>query len=222
MNNGRLEYRSEKRQWIGPRVADNAKFLGQQEIEIANLIPHPDNPNRGDVDALAESLLEFGQFRSIIAQPDGTILAGHHLVQAAKQLGIKTMRVDVIEADEKTARKIMLSDNRLADLGPGPDIDMLLHNLEILEGDISGTGFDEDYIRMLEEAIKGPPELDDLMDEVNEIAAKPEDFYRRLTIMVEPKDATRWESHKKLFSDDNEAFHYLLAAVRSSTDETKE
>ena len=47
------------------------KFVEQREVPIEELFPHPDNPNRGSVDDLADSLSEFGQFRSIVGRPDG-------------------------------------------------------------------------------------------------------------------------------------------------------
>lgn len=187
-----------------------ATFVEQREISTSELKPHPDNPNRGSVDDLAISLEEFGQFRSIVALPDNTILAGHHLVQAAKKLGIKSMRVDVIDCDDKTARKIMLADNRLADLGLGASLDLLLKNLEELGDDIVGTGFDADYITMLEEAVAGPPDLDDLFDDAHEEPADKQDFYRRLTLALDPKLITRWERVRKLYDDDTAAFSSLL------------
>jgi len=186
------------------------KFVEQREVPVDELTPHPDNPNRGSVDDLAESLTEFGQFRSIVGLPDGTILAGHHLVQAAKRVGLKTVRVDIIDVDDKTARKIMLADNRLADLGLGPNLDLLLKNLEELGNDIAGTGFDEDYIRMLEEAVSGPPDLEDLVEEADETESKPEDFYKRLTIVIDPRLATKWEAVRKMYQDDSTAFASLL------------
>lgn len=188
-----------------------ATFVEQREIPVNELKPHPDNPNRGSVEDLAVSLEQFGQFRSIVAQPDGTILAGHHLVQAAKKLGLPTMRVDVVECDDSTARKIMLADNRLADLGLGPSLDLLLKNLEELDGDILGTGFDDDYITMLEEAVSGPPSIDDLVEESeNDAPAKPEDFFRRLTILLDPKLITKWEAIRKLYDSDSQAFATLV------------
>lgn len=185
-------------------------FVEQREVSVDDLKPHPDNPNRGSVDDLAESLSEFGQFRSIVGRPDGTILAGHHLVQAAKRVGMKTVRVDIIDVDDLTARKIMLADNRLADLGLGPNLDLLLKNLEELGDDIAGTGFDNDYIRMLEEAVSGPPDLEELIEEADETQSKPEDFYKRITITVDPRLATKWEAMRKLYDDDNSAFAALL------------
>jgi site-specific DNA-methyltransferase (adenine-specific) len=199
-----------------------ATFVEQREINTGDLKPHPDNPNRGSVDDLAISLEEFGQFRSIVALPDNTILAGHHLVQAAKKLGIKTMRVDVIDCDDSTARKIMLADNRLADLGLGPSLDLLLKNLEQLGDDIVGTGFDADYITMLEEAVAGPPNLDDLFDDANDEPADKQDFYRRLTLQLDPKLITRWERIRKLYDDDTAAFNSLLGGPNEDTGEDDE
>ena len=186
------------------------QFIEQREVPTADLKPHPDNPNRGSVDDLAISLEEFGQYRSIVALTDGTILAGHHLVEAAKRLKIPTMRVDFVECDDRTARKILLADNRLADLGLGPSLDLLLKNLSELDGDIIGTGFDDDYISMLEEAVSGPPEIDDMFEEAEEAPAKPEDFHRRLTILLDPRFITRWEAIRKMYDTDNQAFASLL------------
>src|SRR6185369_359002 len=112
-----------------------AQFIKQADVPVDTLTPHPDNPNRGSVKDIATSLEEFGQFRSIVALEDGTILAGHHVWEAAKRVGMDSIRVDFIQCDENEARKIMLADNRLADLGLGPDLDMLLENLNKLEGD---------------------------------------------------------------------------------------
>ncbi len=193
----------------------SVKFVEQRECKVEELKPHPDNPNRGSVDDLAESLKEFGQFRSIVGRPDGTILAGHHLVEAAKRIGQETVRVDIIDTDDKTARKIMLADNRLADLGLGPNLDLLLQNLEELGEELTGTGFDTEYVRMLEEAVAGPPELDELQDEANETEPRPEDFYRRVTLHLEPGLATKWEAIRKLYPDDTTAF----AAVLGEEDE---
>lgn len=194
-------------------------FIGQQELDVNTLKPHPENPNRGDVKALASSLEEFGQYRSIVANKDGTILAGHHVWEAAKKLGLKTIRADVVDADEQEARKILLADNRLADLGLGPDLDLLLDALNKVE-DLQGTGFDDEYIAMLEEATAGAPELDDLEDD--EPQPKPQEFYRRLSITVDPKLVTRWEEHKEGFEDDNHAFAALLGVAEDELDDPED
>jgi ParB-like chromosome segregation protein Spo0J len=193
-----------------------ATFIKQADVPVDTLTPHPDNPNRGSVKDIATSLEEFGQFRSIVALEDGTILAGHHVWEAAKRVGMGTIRVDFIEADPNEARKIMLADNRLADLGLGPDLDLLLENLNALEGDMLGTGFDDEYVKMLEEATAGAPDIDDLEDEAG--PAQPHEFYRRLTITIDPKLVTKWEEHRKTYPDDTAAFAVLLGVELSEVE----
>lgn len=178
-------------------------------MSVNDLHPHPENPNHGDVNMIAESLEQHGQYRSVVANKDGTILAGHHVWQAAKNIKMTTLRVDVVDADEQSARKILLADNRIADLGGGVDMESLLEVLLSLEGDLVGTGFDEDYIRMLEEMNQGAPSLDDLENEAGGEPAK-EDFYRRITLTIDPRLATRWEQYRQEFDDDTEALASLL------------
>jgi site-specific DNA-methyltransferase (adenine-specific) len=109
--------------------------LGTQTLPIEQLHAHPDNPNHGDVNAIAASLGEFGQYRTVVALVDGTILAGHHVVEALRQRGDETVRVDVIDTDDDTAKRIMLADNRIAELGDGLNPRELLAVLDSL-GDL--------------------------------------------------------------------------------------
>lgn len=193
------------------------KYLGQKEVPVYDLKPHPDNPNRGDVNGIAESLEQFGQYRSIVANQDMTVLAGHHVLQAAKNIGMKKIRIEQVQCSEAEAKRMMLADNRLADLGMGADLDQLLEVLQNLDGDLAGTGFDDEYVRMLEEQVSGPPSLDDLEDEAGE--GDPSDFYRRLTLLLDPRMVTAWEAHRKQFPDDNEAFADLLNIEADDSEE---
>ena len=185
-----------------------AAFVETKDIPVNDLKAHPKNPNRGSIKDIAESLEEFGQFRSIVALPDGTILAGHHVWEAAKKVGLETIRVDVVDADEHEAMKIMLADNRLADLGLGPDLDLLLDALTDLGGDMTATGYDEEYLKMLEEATAGAPPIEDLEDETG--PAPDNEYYRRLTLTLDPTTVTRWEGFREGFPDDNTAMLALF------------
>jgi hypothetical protein len=183
-------------------------FLGQKEMDVSELHPHPENPNHGDVNAVAESLEQFGQYRSVVANKDGTLLAGHHVWQAAKNIKMKTLRVDLVDASEQEQRRILVADNRIADLGAGTDMEALLTVLQSID-DLDGTGFDESYIQMLEEMNEGAPSLDDLEDEAGGEPTK-EDFYRRITLTLDPRLATRYENFRKDYPDDTEAMADLL------------
>ena len=112
-------------------------------VAIDSLKPYPLNPRRGNLRAIQESLTINGQYRPIVVQQNtNLILAGNHTWQAAKNLGWSEIAVSFVECDEKSAKKIVLADNRTSDLGSFNDA-MLLELLEELEG-WQGTGYTED------------------------------------------------------------------------------
>lgn len=110
-------------------------------LAIDELHPSERNPRRGDVDAIAESLTINGQYRPVVARLDGEILAGNHTWLAARQLGwshIAALRIDV---DDEQAARIMLADNRTAELGSYDD-EALIDLLRSLD-ELVGTGFED-------------------------------------------------------------------------------
>jgi hypothetical protein len=91
------------------------------EVDISLLDKLPNNPRKGDPDAIAQSLENFGQVKPIVVRPSGdgrfTILAGNHTVEAAKLLGWDSIAaVCAEEMDDKTAVAFALVDNQVADL----------------------------------------------------------------------------------------------------------
>lgn len=174
------------------------KFLETREVPVGDLKKHPENPNRGDVNTIAESLEQFGQYRSIVATKDLTILAGHHVVQAAKNIGLKTLRVDIISANAQDAKRIMLADNRIADLGPGPDIEVLVEVLRSIE-DLTGTGYDPEYLENFEED-----------DEPQDDGPEPDVVRRRISLTVDYRLARAWDDHRAGYDNDTDALGAVL------------
>lgn len=134
-------------------------------LEIDDVKPHPDNPRRGNVDAIAASLEALGQYKPIVVQEStGYIIAGNHTWMAAKQLGIHLISAVVLDVDDVTAKSIMVADNRTSDLG-GYDDEMLTHLLtDLLEEDVelSALGYDFDAMTEVLETLErvepmGPP-----------------------------------------------------------------
>jgi site-specific DNA-methyltransferase (adenine-specific) len=183
-------------------------YVGQKEMTLDQLHPHPENPNRGDIPSIMESLRKHGQYRSVVANKDGTLIAGHHVFYAAQQLKWPTLRVDVIDADEDSARKILLADNRIAELGPGPDMDRLLDVLLNLNGELEGTGYDDEYVKMLEEMLAGAPDLDDLEREAGPLI--DDDLIERLVLIVGDETRAAWKAHRSGYEDDDHALAVLL------------
>lgn len=123
------------------------------------------NPRRGDVDAIKGSLAANGQYRPIVVNK-GThtgrlyeVLAGNHTLMACRELaeddpdGWGEIACFIVDVDDDRASRIVLADNRTADLG-GYDNDELLELLDGLEGDtlteqLAGTAYSEDYLNAL-------------------------------------------------------------------------
>lgn len=123
--------------------------------DIDQLTPHPKNARRGDVDLIADSLRRHGQYRPVIIDSRSTILAGHHIVLAARTLGWKRVDVHVVDVDPATADAIVVADNRLSDIATydvGALAD-LLHSLP----NLAGTGFDASELAKLESDLLNEP-----------------------------------------------------------------
>ena len=142
-------------------------------VSIDSLKPYPLNPRRGNLKAIQESLKINGQYRPIVVQQDTSfILAGNHTWQAAKSLGWTEIAVSFVECDDKTAKKILLADNRTSDLGLFND-ELVLELLEELES-WEGTGYNLDDFDKMDGLYEAPlPNLKEEKDEDKPTVAPP-------------------------------------------------
>lgn len=115
-----------------------------KELSISQLHEYDNNPrnNDGAVDAVAESIREFGFKVPIVIDGDNVIICGHTCVKAAQKLGMET--VPCIIADDLTPEQIKafrLADNKTGELA-GWDFAKLEEELAALDGfDMSAFGF---------------------------------------------------------------------------------
>lgn len=117
--------------------------LTAQPIALDSITEHPDNARRGDVASIAASLQAHGQFAPIVVQQStGYVIKGNHTTRAARSLGWTQLDAVVLDVDDDQAKRIMLADNRTSDRG-GYDEASLTDLLASLEGDLSGTGYDD-------------------------------------------------------------------------------
>lgn len=134
------------------------------DTPLDELKPHPRNYQRHPDDQLAQleaSLETFGFYRNVVAARDGTILAGHGVVEAARRKGLASvpvLRLE-IEPDDPRARKVLVGDNAI---GKSAEIDdralvELLREIADAEG-LDGTGFDEAQLAALD-FVTRPPDL---------------------------------------------------------------
>ncbi len=120
-----------------------------EEVALINLKPYPNNPRKGNVDLIVESLEAYGQYKPItVNKRTGEILAGNHTYEAAMKLGWEKIAVSYVDVDNATAAKIVAIDNRTSDKGTY-DTEMLLKLLDEMP-DLSATGYgQEDYDDLL-------------------------------------------------------------------------
>jgi hypothetical protein len=161
-------------------------------VDVNDLQPHPNNPRRGDVDAISESIDAHGFYGALVVQRStGYVLAGNHRLQAARAQSIARVPVIFVDVDDDAARRILLVDNRTNDLAEYDDA-QLVDVLRLLEGDLSGTGYsDNDLIELLA--------ADDgrrFMEEDGEQERIEDDFgvYDRETII--DAAVTWWHEHR--------------------------
>ena len=106
--------------------------------------PYENNPRHNDnaVDAVANSIREFGFKVPLVVDSEGVIVAGHTRYKAAKKLGLA--KVPCIIADDLTdeqVRAFRLADNKVGELATW-DLDTLKVELDnIGEIDMSEFGF---------------------------------------------------------------------------------
>lgn len=150
------------------------KFVARKSVPLDSLHPYPGNP-RVHADALLVELVKaFGQTKAILVRQHDvdeqarlTILAGHGIHKAMLEAGLKTARVDILDATDDEARRIVLSDNRASDLA-SDDQDLTIAQLEALDGDYSATGWSEDDYLLLTREEQLPDGGDAPQDELTQ------------------------------------------------------
>ncbi len=163
-------------------------------VPIESVTLHPNNPRRGDVDAVAASLARFGQQKPIVVQASTRhVVAGNHLVKAALALGWREIAANVEELDDASAIGFMLADNRTADLGGYEDA-MLAAILAEQEAsaNLAATGYDADDVA----AILRAAEIAEARD-ADAAPALPEP----IDLYVQPGDLWLLGRHRLLCGD---------------------
>jgi len=150
------------------QMARVEKFIPEM-VTVSKLKKHPRNYRKhpeDQLDHLRNSIEQHGIYRNVTIANDGTILAGHGVVQAAKKAGVKkipVIRIDIDPTDLK-ALKLLAGDNEISNLAEIDDrllTDMLKEIKECdLEG-LIGTGFDEQQLANLAMVTRPQNEIKD-------------------------------------------------------------
>ena len=115
------------------------------DTPLEQLKPYENNPrnNENAIDAVANSIKEFGFKVPLVVDTDGVIVAGHTRYEAAKRLGMTTL--PCIVADDLTPEQVKafrIADNKVGELATW-DLEKLDIELnEITDIDMAEFGFD--------------------------------------------------------------------------------
>jgi DNA modification methylase len=138
---------------------------------VSELVPYVRNARTHSpeqVDQIAGSIREWGWTVPVLVDEEGTLIAGHGRVMAAKKLGLKEVPVMVASGwSEAQKRAYVLADNKLA-LNAGWDNELLkveLEGLKDLDFDLDLTGFGADELAvLLAEKTEGNTDPDEIPD----------------------------------------------------------
>lgn len=156
-------------------------FAQVVERPITSLRPYAHNArthSKKQVQQIAASIGRFGFTNPVLIADDGEIIAGHGRVEAAKELGWKTVpTLALSHLSEAERRAYVLADNKLA-LNAGWDKEILaieLQGLVDLEFDVELTGFSlAEVDLLLDEASDADPDASDAPeDQVPTASGRP-------------------------------------------------
>ena len=177
---------------------------------LDKLVPYATNPRQHSleqIDQLAASIREWGWTNPILVDEDGTIIAGHGRVMAAKQLGLAAVPTMVAKGWSEAQRSAyVLADNKLT-LNATWDVELLRQEFTRLEGlefDLGLTGFSEVEI---ESTLGQPLELG-------------EDAWQGMP-EYEHEDQTSWHKLIVHFANAEDMARFAQLVEQSLTDKTR-
>ncbi|AHB79884.1 hypothetical protein LJCM1130_01770 [Lactobacillus paragasseri] len=120
-----------------------------ETVSIDKIKPYENNPRNNDdaVDAVANSIKEFGWQQPIVVDNGGVIIAGHTRYKAAKKLGYK--EVPIVVADKLTEEQVnayRLADNKVGELAEWDDAELSEELNKILDINMADFGFKDEPI----------------------------------------------------------------------------
>lgn len=139
------------------------------KMRLSKLRPHPRNYRKhpeDQINHLKQSIQEHGFYRNVVIARDGTILAGHGVVQAAGELGLQEIPVIRLEIgpEDPKALKVLTGDNEISRLCEFDDRELSQLLKDVLETDLDGllgTGYDEKMLANLVMVTRPESEIKD-------------------------------------------------------------
>jgi DNA modification methylase len=174
-----------------PRIAPALQALA---LPIDAIELHPRNPRLGNVEAVAASLLRFGQLKPVVVQKSTMLrVAGNHVLRAARSLGWPEIAANVEAMDDAAAVAFLLTDNRTSDLGSYDDgLLAAILDEQAAADNLAATGYDADDVAALLRATGRADERDP--DAVPDLPPEAE-------VYVQPGELWALGRHRLLVGD---------------------
>lgn len=121
------------------------KNISDLRIPEKNVRLHGDR----QIKEYVRSIEMFGQIRPMIIDENNVVLCGNGLLQALQQMGKETADCYVVKnLSEKQKKKLMLTDNKIYELGIN-NSKVFDEILQELDGDLDLPGYDEELLKVL-------------------------------------------------------------------------
>jgi hypothetical protein len=134
------------------QVWKGAEQLRPLLVALDSIEHHPENPRRGDVPLIAESLAHHGQYKPIVlhhyaGQPKPYIVAGNHTTHGARENGWTHIAAVTPEMPDEQADRVLLVDNRASDKAVNDDAVLAPLLQRMMDaGQLEGTGYTPDDV----------------------------------------------------------------------------
>ena len=197
--------------FLSNHLVTNIEYLAPEQLRgyRRNARTHPKRQLR----KLERSIEEFGFVSPMLIDADGTVIAGHARLVAAKKLGLE--EVPVIRVSHLTPEQVKalrIADNRLTELAEWDEetLALELQHLIDIDFDVELTGFET-------------PEIDLIIDhQIAQISSGPEDLVPELEPLRPPVselgDLWRLDEHSLCCGDARFQESYLAALSSGSAD----
>ena len=183
-----------------------------QMMKLSEIHPYEKNPrfNDGAVEAVANSIKEFGFQQPIVVDKDFVVVVGHTRLKAAEQLGLT--EVPVVIAENLTPEQVLayrIADNKTGEIGEW-NYDLLtieLRDLQEKDFDLSLLGFDSDELDRLlngganDTVAAGETDPDAVPEQPDEPVSRRGEIYRLGGHLLMCGDATDAADVGKLTGD---------------------
>ncbi len=186
--------------------------LNIERLPVEALTPYARNArthSEEQVAQIAASIAEFGFVNPVLIDVDGTIIAGHGRLMAARELGLDVVPViRLAHLTDAQRRALTIADNKLAE-NAGWNEELLrqeLGELQLEDFDLSLIGFDPDELAQLLDAPErdtaGLTDDDAVPEPEERVVSRPGDLWLLGEHKVLCGDATRASDYRALLGDE--------------------